>query len=368
MGTTENPTITLYLFGSMKGESTLVRLPNGRWGMVDCYIPDLKHPDRNFLYRFLKSNHINSLEFLCMTHPHEDHFSGMSTILKELTVKYFFSPPAMTGPRLFQIVKSIAVDARKVEDKRLESASNELIDIYEILKSKKKHRRGDPPFIPQDGTTRKILYPAEHSPNEPIRITAIAPTTRQVQDYEEKLAVCFDNDQTLVSPFKYRRHNEISLAFVLEFGKTRIIFGGDVEKKSWRLAMSQLSHDTFNCHLVKISHHGSKTGYCRDLWKAFSKNGKPLAFLTSYDEYDLPRDVEVAYFKQFTSKLVTPYRKKGIGVVPAAIDKSLLSRKLVASELNARSINEKYFGYCSFTLDANGNCVSEAHTDYAELL
>ena len=59
-------------------------------GIIDCN----KKRRRNPLIDFLKVTNIESIEFVIISHPHRDHFSGIEDLLaycrdKNLNIKYF---------------------------------------------------------------------------------------------------------------------------------------------------------------------------------------------------------------------------------------------------------------------------------------
>jgi beta-lactamase superfamily II metal-dependent hydrolase len=72
--------LDVYLFNCGHGDTILVRLPDGRWGMVDCYLPETGGV-RDRFFQFVQRNKIKTLEFVFQTHPHEDHFHGMEAVL-----------------------------------------------------------------------------------------------------------------------------------------------------------------------------------------------------------------------------------------------------------------------------------------------
>ncbi len=76
-------TLTVHVIGAGKGESIILQMPNGEWGVVDCYAPSIKNSETNQTLRFLKRNEVESLQFLCLSHPHEDHFRGITHLLTE---------------------------------------------------------------------------------------------------------------------------------------------------------------------------------------------------------------------------------------------------------------------------------------------
>ena len=72
------------------GESIIIRLPNGKWGVVDCYASSISDSGKNYTLQFLLERGIKELEFVCLTHPHEDHYRGLSHLLQEFPVRFFW--------------------------------------------------------------------------------------------------------------------------------------------------------------------------------------------------------------------------------------------------------------------------------------
>lgn len=75
--------LTIHVIGAGKGESILLQMPNNAWGIVDCYARSIRDSSTNPTLRFLSRNNVQSLQFLCLTHPHEDHFRGVTHLLTE---------------------------------------------------------------------------------------------------------------------------------------------------------------------------------------------------------------------------------------------------------------------------------------------
>jgi beta-lactamase superfamily II metal-dependent hydrolase len=64
--------LSIHVINSGVGESIVVELPNGNWGVIDCYASNLADPSSNHTLNFLRKQEVTSLEFLCLTHPHLD--------------------------------------------------------------------------------------------------------------------------------------------------------------------------------------------------------------------------------------------------------------------------------------------------------
>ena len=66
----------------VQGESTVVLLKKGD-NVVFSMVIDSYQQSINATIDILKSNNINSLDFLVWTHPHEDHSEGIEILLEE---------------------------------------------------------------------------------------------------------------------------------------------------------------------------------------------------------------------------------------------------------------------------------------------
>ena len=80
------------VFNVGRGSAVLVRLGEadcGKFGIIDCFRgEDGRHP----LLSYLKKSTVECIEFLIVTHPHQDHFLGISDVfgLFEKQIKLYF--------------------------------------------------------------------------------------------------------------------------------------------------------------------------------------------------------------------------------------------------------------------------------------
>jgi len=72
--------LNIYFFNVGHGDSIAVQFPDNTWGIIDCN-RNRGEIDPNVL-KFLKLEGIKSLRFLCLTHPHDDHFKGIDKIIE----------------------------------------------------------------------------------------------------------------------------------------------------------------------------------------------------------------------------------------------------------------------------------------------
>ena len=109
--------LSIHVISSGVGESLFVGLPNGKWGVIDCYASNLADPSSNHTLNFLRSQDVVSLEFLCLTHPHYDHYRGFRQLFEKFDIRYFWRFGAFISRDLKRIfLRYIETSARKFKD------------------------------------------------------------------------------------------------------------------------------------------------------------------------------------------------------------------------------------------------------------
>src|SRR5262249_42332197 len=137
-------------------------------------------------------------------------------------------------------------------------------------------------------------FPVE---GEPLHLHILGPTHLLEAPYDrelaENMAGLVDDTGTTVNP-SWRpdriNHNLVSPALVVEYKRTRIVLGGDMEKGAWErvLGESRGRRPKLRCQLLKVSHHGSATGYFAGLYECFSRGGRVLAGLCPVQRRGVP--------------------------------------------------------------------------------
>ena len=171
--------LEIYLFGAAKGETIVLHLPDGRWGVVDCYSSSLDHPESNPACRLLRERQVRELEFLCLTHPHDDHFLGMSHLLKEFSVKSFWSIfPLDTHD--FDLLKTyFDAEARSIDRPILKERAAELRTIFDSVMKPGCHT--------ENVDMMKLLYPLPKDDGADFKIWGVAPSSMQTINYRKAL-------------------------------------------------------------------------------------------------------------------------------------------------------------------------------------
>lgn len=380
-------TLEVHVFGgASKGECIVIKLPNGEYGVVDSCLGD---SNADFIppVQFLKERKVEELSFLCLTHPHDDHFSGMLEFLNEFRVTEFWHSGALSQQHLRWIITQEIVDSRMVGDRDRESRLNELMKIYKKVAALRKR----PPQRRRKRKKKKVKVDRQHlvlrpavlgtslfpfpQPRAGTTITAIAPSGEEKDAYERSLGKCFVNGELVES--SSRDHNQISLGLIVKCGTTVVVLGGDVEKKNWEAAIRDYAQQ-LEANLVKVSHHGSKNSYCEGLWEAHGAGDSTThAVCTGYRSSGLPRTETLDEIRKqeipiyLTHKNHVPREKmsadeqKQSRSALGTVFKNLVKKSpSIAADFELTKQSSSW-GRCSFTFDVNGTLVSEEFTESA---
>lgn len=345
--------IGIHLLGceSGKGESAIIQMHDGKWGVIDCYNPTPNDLAGNGTLTFLEHHSVSELEFVCLTHPHDDHFLGMRQLFEKFDVKAFWKFCSLSPEELRRVVEGEYRASSGNEE--LGKSADDLLKLFEVIQKRLK-RRGASKLRLKNVVINSQLYPVPTDHDSKLQITAVAPSGNQVERYQRSLKNCFPNGK--YSPGGRIDHNIVSAAFRIDFGDTRIILGGDVEEAGWCDALAEINSDLLRAHAVKASHHGSKTGYCKNLWETFSAGGAPYVLVTPYRSSRLPRAEGLEHILQFANS---------IGITASWLPLSLpLGERLTRSRweifrtFKAREVSSgQGFGRCSLVYDDKGNCI-----------
>jgi beta-lactamase superfamily II metal-dependent hydrolase len=333
------------VLSASQGESVILGLPGGGWGVIDCYASSLSDPTTNQTLNFLDERGIDTLEFLCLTHPHEDHFRGMSQILRAKEVRAFWHYAGVGPAGLYRRVREyLRKDASRGGDAATIEEAAELDTVHEMAESRGIHR-------PITGVTP--LIPNAYDPDARFQVWALAPSHERVDDYQRRLGACFDPDRRLKRQIPHADHNIVSIALWVRFGQTQLLLGGDAEEASWRQVLERWNR--LAVHAVKVSHHGSTNGYCEDLWESLGAHGRPFAIVTPYQRFRLPDPDALAHIALHAQPLVTCATalvpSVHIQIPPGTTEARLFARAAV----RASSPPRHQTGRCSFVFDDAGN-------------
>jgi beta-lactamase superfamily II metal-dependent hydrolase len=357
----DQPKLELHILNAGYGESIVIHTPDGKWGVVDCYASSGDDLRTNPTLCLLQHREVTDLEFVCLTHPHSDHYRGILQLFDEFQVRSFWRYGAISPKQLFQYLKGDA-GKRGYDDDRERRSKD--ADVFLAIMRRVQERIDRKDLEVEHLTRMKLLYRREicsgGNPDPvPFEIHSIAPSSTHVEQYQQDLRQCLDDDGRLKATFPRLRHNDISAALLLRYGATSVTLGGDVERVGWQDLLDSSTCPSLASQAVKVSHHGSSTGYCEGLWAALSPRRLSVAVITPSARHRLPTRVAVEHIQKHAQDLIATC----LMAVPFAAGESTPAERARHSILglfmpDLRPVGSYSLGICSVTCGADG----EVHT------
>jgi len=278
----------LFFFGPGIGESIVVQLPSGEWGVVDCYAQSSS--EANGVLAFLKEKRVPKLAFFCLTHPHADHFTGSHWLLREYEGKVdrIWRHPGFSSRDITaRLLLAGKVKSRRTQDPEPEEQVNEYARVLHAIDRAKRS-------LPAS-SYRRVIAPLSLMREREFEISAVRPTSAMLDSIEARLAkhnpnkgfsFLDDQDGAIL--------NSLSVVILIEFGDTRVCLLGDAQGARDRL------HDVFRTFsTVKIAHHGSANGFGAAALGHTSSESRRIScgVITPYLRSRLPTPEMVARYK-----------------------------------------------------------------------
>lgn len=249
----------LYLIGyKHKGESIVFFLKCDSKvvyaGVVDSY----ERNSSNIAIDLLKKNNRKSFDFICCTHPHEDHIKGIESIIETYSNE-------KTNIWIYPI--------RNTNDKYTKIGQKLYNKLCNIVNSKNEFK----PIIRETADCKTLCYKKIYK-------------NPQYYNFEIK---SFAPDSSLILPEKLKplekieQINLFSIGLIITIGNFNILLGGDVENTTIANIPDYSIDYIFD--YVKIPHHGSRTAKLLiDRLKIYEVTPKNIT-TTTYKQHELPK-------------------------------------------------------------------------------
>jgi hypothetical protein len=287
----------------------------------------------------------------------------MSHLLEAFPVRFFWRSNGLSGSHLIRLIAYLRVEAESLDQTGAIEGGREFERIFALIA--KSRRGGSPsPRVKRSGPATQ-LYPVPYDEAASFRILGLAPSGNQVERYERGLHQCFNDDGTIRARLPHADHNRISMALMVIFGETRILLGGDVEREGWQDVIAEMGATTLASQGVKVSHHGSPTGYCDGLWSHISARSSPLAIVTAYAAQRLPRKVALEHIRPHTREILTTcLTAVNDDQLPGWTDPRSARLRLALKQKMGRVVQEMphQCGRCTLVFDDRGQCIDAQTT------
>lgn len=257
--------LTLVTFGPGRGEAIVVGLPDGRVGILDGCL-EREDPVLRLLEDLVKSRPDLRIAFLGLTHPHDDHYAGLATILDrfEDRIEAVWDSP-LTQRHAKALLKLLELS----EDE--DGPPSNLPSLETLLSGFARFAHGKKGDSYRIFCRNKRMWEGAVGSGPPLRILGCGP-----HDADERSAT-LDLAQAardLAEGRSGRRGidpNWMSGAVQVEWGEARLLLGGDLLAAEGRYRGWSGVRDLFQKDLpvqvVKAAHHASAGAHDDEIWK-----------------------------------------------------------------------------------------------------
>ncbi|WP_315721606.1 MULTISPECIES: MBL fold metallo-hydrolase [unclassified Bradyrhizobium] len=286
--------LTIHVLNVGHGHSAIVEFDNGAekvFGVVDSNVPKGETEPRALTK--LRQLGAKRLSFVCLTHPHTDHFKGLYRIIQAYdgSIDYFFSCPFGGLIHNRARLKKLAEKLREIKNSSEGEPVKEAVELLSIIKWADERARARSLDWHECAGEYLALGPTGFSG---VSIATILPPNRAKGGYIQQIE---RQDGFVLNTF---RENEISLALQFSYGGTAIVLGGDGTVANWRdrRRWETNTEAPIMASVVNLPHHGSRRD-CPDdvLAQLFSVQGD-RAGITSADGHSHPSIEVIKWMEQ----------------------------------------------------------------------
>lgn len=294
-------TLSIVVFGPGHGESICVFLPDGNVGVVDgCREPtrgdrDFRgDPVRELLvdYEKVKPNFL--IRFVCLTHPHGDHYAGLGRLMAEYDARIERAWEALPAAGRYPKTLLEYQDSKAARRGVVPDDGPSLTGLSRVFDAFKQFRKGRPIGCVHL-QHNQILYEADMG-GERVTIRGWAPQSADAGRALEDLVRAVGELATDGEP---REHdpNLISGALSITWGKAGVLLAGDALREKGSHLGWKGAHELAKQHsiqIVNVAHHASEAAHDEELWAYLKPR---IAIVTPFREAEgdmPPRPEQIA--------------------------------------------------------------------------
>lgn len=231
-----------------QGDSSFIELPDGKTMLIDAGT----RASSGVVKSYIDSLGYDRIDYVVATHPHEDHIGGLPVVLRSFDIGAVYAPKAQNNTRIFE--------------EFLDTVEDEGLEITTAYKGRS---------IATDSSESKDSKGATSSAKNSTKDSTKNSTKSSTKSEDE--ADPEDYTITILSPTQYANPedlNDASVVIRIEYGGASFLFTGDAGSD----ILSSVAYQP--CSVLKVSHHGSRTGTTKSLVKTL----KPGAAVISVGE------------------------------------------------------------------------------------
>lgn len=256
--------VQVYLIGyQTQGESILFLIKEKDIVVFSALIDSYELDGVNKSIEILKSAGVTNLDFICWSHPDEDHTVGMLRVLQEFCNRTCFLSPYGVNGKSHDVIE-YGTEGKLIMD---------FIGGISHLPKREKHIHYTASVCPlQSSSIMTVTFSDKLGRDIVLSIFAHSPISTQINRY------------IWTEPKKLKK-NFFSISLLFNLGGEQFLFPSDVENSTIRKMNVE---DFDNVLLLKTPHHTSSSS--DSLYSWFRKIGYkiPLSLTTVNTQYGLP--------------------------------------------------------------------------------
>lgn len=300
------------------GDSIIIELESGdekKIGIIDCK----RIAGNNPTLEELKKKNLNKLDFILLSHPHNDHYNGLEEILdfcekKNIAITLFGFTIDVNQRFLGEVIKS-------------NNDKNTLADLWR--KAIKLDKKGLIKHRIRINTVQKIsLIDGYH-------MRFMAPIQNEIEEYYNSI---FSSELKIKAS---SNPNLASLVTMIEADDWFVLLTSDVEKKSLRrIGIEHLKRSKYKkkMRLGQVPHHGSLNNHYEHFWKAVSREkDTSMAISVGPNKDDHPSEVVIKELEDLNYKVDLTWSESQRGGGVGLLD--MFSKKTHEKHEGARDLN-----------------------------
>jgi beta-lactamase superfamily II metal-dependent hydrolase len=262
-----------------QGDSIILEwLDNGqsKIGIIDCHLLNNTNPVLNHIQQV----NYQEIDFIILSHPHYDHFSGFNQLFKYCRTNKIII-------QKFLHTSYLAPDYLRAANKTL-NVQRELDKLFREVKQLWKFDQ----IILKQGFINDLTKDIRL--NDGISVKILAPSTHELDAYISNVNV--DNDEE--SHDNNANANWLSTFLKIYSTDWQIILTSDCEKRVLnRWKNNDIEFSNHRLLLAQSPHHGAKGNHNSTFWKQFvSTTQTPIVISVGENGYKHPSQDNINYF------------------------------------------------------------------------
>jgi len=286
------------LGGDGYGESICVHLGQYKWGIIDTFIEREKNRPAALVYLELLGQDFESVQFIQITHHHNDHNGGLKVLIEECPNAKIFLPDIFDGETFHTLIRNPIINWNK---------KNRLYELAQAIKYVDSIEGRYCEYSKQDSP----IHVSDFNDDVKIKVYAVSPNNYTKDYFLKKIGKRTEAYNVLLKGFK---PNLTSVAVLITIGSLSYLMTADLEitdnnNTGLFSILESIELKDKCCIIFKIPHHGSENGF-RDgsIWDSLICNNDSVLVCTPFNRLAESKKLPVKEMqKKITDKFPYSY-------------------------------------------------------------